>query len=333
MTRVVIGLPIPGKLTAAYGYFGTARALGYDRAEGLDFELVYPDDPGTTARALCAGRCDVAPLNTTVGLLSRERGLAMTAVYSSSRRAHRWFAVLPDSPIARLEDLRGKRIACDFPDLQPLAEAALAEDGVATREFTWVPWRGSGMETREMLGPLRSGEVDAVFLIDWNHGDFIAEGLRLRRLPSRALERITLSSCLWVASSDLARHADVIGGVGRALARTTRFALTSPTAAVQLMWDRHPETRPSADARDRILRRDVEILRARLETLDPGGCQDPRWGVIERDEIVAWQDFLLGSGALGTRIDPELYYTNAHVERFNAFDEGEVVAAARAWRA
>ena len=52
MTRVVIGLPIPGKLTAAYGYFGTAQALGYDRAEGLTFELVYPDNPGTAARAL-----------------------------------------------------------------------------------------------------------------------------------------------------------------------------------------------------------------------------------------------------------------------------------------
>jgi NitT/TauT family transport system substrate-binding protein len=323
--RVVIGLPIPGKLTAAYGYFGTAQALGYDRAEGLDFELVYPDDPGTAARALCEGRCDVAPLNTTVGLLSRERGLAMTAFYSSSRRAHRWFAVLPGSPISTLDDLRGKRIACDFPDLQPLAEAALAEEGIAAREFTWVPWRGTGMETREMIGPLKAGEVDAVFLIDWNHGDFIAEGLPMRRLPSRALERISLSSCLWVASPNVEKYADVIAGVGRALAKTTRFALTNPAAAVQLMWERHPETRPGDRDRERVLRRDVEILRARLETLDPRGCRDPRWGVIERDEIVAWQDFL----PLGQRLDPAVYYTNAHVHRFNAFDEGQVEAQAR----
>src|SRR5262245_51897208 len=108
MTRVVIGLPIPGKLTAAYGYFGTAMALGHYRAEGLTFELAYPRDPGTTARALHAGQCDVAPLNTTVGLLSRERGMPLTAFYSSSRRAHRWFAVVPDRKITALSDLRGK---------------------------------------------------------------------------------------------------------------------------------------------------------------------------------------------------------------------------------
>ena len=329
MKRVVIGLPIPEKLTAAYGYFGTATALGYDRAEGLAFELVYPDDPGTAARALCDGRCELAPLNTTVGLISCERGLAMTAVYSSSRRAHRWFAVLPDSAITALVDLRGKRIACDFPDLRPLAEAALAEEGVARSEITWVPWRGSGMETREMIGPLHAGEVDAVFLIDWNHGDFIAEGLHLRRLPSQALDRITLSSCLWVASAGVDRYADIIGGVGRALAKTTLFALTNPVAAVQLMWDSHPETRPAVHERAGVLRRDVAIMRARLDTLDPTGSRDPRWGVIERDEVVAWQDFLLGSGALGRRIDPERYYTNAHVDRFNAFDGGQVIAQAR----
>src|SRR5262245_61349287 len=226
MKRVVIGLPIPQKLTAAYGYFGTAVALGYDRAEGLMFELVYADDPTTAASALCEGRCDFAPLNTTMGLLSHERGLPMRAVYSKSRRAHRWFAVLPESPIVSLVDLRGKRIACDFPDLQPEAEAALAEEDVARGQITWVPWRGSGMETRQMIGPLKAGEVDAVFLIDWNHGDFIAAGLRLRRLPSKALDRITLSSCLWVASPEVQENAEMIGGVGRALAKTIRFALT-----------------------------------------------------------------------------------------------------------
>jgi NitT/TauT family transport system substrate-binding protein len=186
------------------------------------------------------------------------------------------------------------------------------------------------METREMIGPLKAGEVDAVFLIDWNHGDFIAEGLPMRRLPSRALERITLSSCVWVASPNVEKYADVMGGVGRALAKTTRFALTNPMAAVQLMWQQHPETRPGDHDRERVLRRDVEILRARLETLDPRGCRDPRWGVIERDEIVAWQDFLLGSGALKHRIDTAIYYTNAHVDRFNAFDDREVVEAAKA---
>src|SRR5262249_27636372 len=98
-TRVVIGLPIPDRMAAAYAYFAGASALDFDRDEGLAFDFIYPDEPGSTALALAAGRCQFAPLNTTVGLLAREEGLPLRAVYSMSRRTHRWFSVVPDSPI------------------------------------------------------------------------------------------------------------------------------------------------------------------------------------------------------------------------------------------
>jgi ABC-type nitrate/sulfonate/bicarbonate transport system substrate-binding protein len=192
-------------MTAANGYFSAASALGYDRSEGLAFRICYGDEPGTTASALCAGACDIASLNTTVGLLGRDEGLPMVAVYGKARRTHRWFAVVETSPIRTPSDLANKRIACDFDHLQPLAEAALAEENVPAGTYQWVPWRGSGMASRDMIAPLRAGEIDAVFLIDWNHGDFIAEDLPLRRLPSRALDRIRLSSCLWTSEDHLRR--------------------------------------------------------------------------------------------------------------------------------
>src|SRR2546423_965650 len=128
--KVRIGIATPPGMTAANGYFSAASALGFDQAEDLTFEMFYGDEPGTTARALCAGNCDIASLNTTVGLLGREEGLPMVAVYGKARRTHRWFAVMPDSDIRSLPDLKGKRLTCDFPHLQPLAEAALTEEGV-----------------------------------------------------------------------------------------------------------------------------------------------------------------------------------------------------------
>jgi NitT/TauT family transport system substrate-binding protein len=321
-------------MTAANGYFSAASALGYDREEGLAFEIYYGDEPGTTARALCAGRCDIASLNTTVGLLGREHALAMRAVYGKARRTHRWFAVMPESPIRALPDLRGKSIACDFPHLQPLAEAALAEEGVPRGSYQWIPWRGSGMQTREMIEPMRSFAVDAVFLIDWNDGDFIAGGLRLRRLPSRALDRIKLSSCLWVNEPYWAADKDTIAGVGRALAKVTTFALENPEAAVRLMWRHEPETRPAWSDVERVLRRDLEIMKARLESfrIDPLD-EDPRWGAIDEHEIAAWQDFLLASGAIKARLDPKVFYSNDLLDRINAFDAESVRKQARGFRA
>src|SRR5439155_25492291 len=116
--------------------------------------------------------------------------LPLKAVYGKARRTHRWFAVTPESPIRSLRELKGKIISCAFPHLQPLAEAALAEEGVPHKTYRWTEWRGSGMETRGMLGRLRSGDVDAVFFFECSAGDLIAEGLSLRHLLCKALSRI-----------------------------------------------------------------------------------------------------------------------------------------------
>jgi len=328
---VVIGLPIPERMAPAYSYFAAAAALGFDRDEGLEFDFLYPDEPGATARALGAGRCQFAPLNTTVGLMAREEDWPLRAVYSMSQRTHRWFAVLPRSPITSLAQLRGASIACDFPALQPLAEAALAEEGVRPGEFTWVPWRGSGMEAGKMIEPLTTGRVDAVFLIDWNAGDFVAEGLPLRRLPSTALDRIRLSSCLWLASSDVEQDRDLIGGVGRAMAKVTVFALENPTAVIKSMWERCPDTRPALAQRPRELSRGVAILEARLDTLRLDEETGPHWGAISGPDIAAWQDVLLAGGAIRTRLAPDTYYTAAVIDRFNDFDPALVRARASAF--
>jgi NitT/TauT family transport system substrate-binding protein len=183
-----------------------------------------------------------------------------------------------------------------------------------------------------MIEPLRNGKVDAVFLIDWNDGDFIAEGLPLRRLPSRALDRIRLSSCLWVSEQCLSDRKDAIAGVGRALAKVTTFALENPEAAVRLMWRHEPRTRRSPSELDRVLRRDLAIMTARLQSFRiDSGDRDQRWGAIEGAEISAWQDFLLASGAMRRRLDPARFYSNELVERFNRFDACIIRDDARAY--
>lgn len=152
-----------------------------------------------------------------------------------------------------LTDFRGKRIACDFADLQPLAESALAEEGIKASEVTFVPWRGSGMEVRHMLASLRDGTVDGVFLIDWNHGDFIAEDMPMRRIPSRLMDAAELSSCLWTMPATL--NDPCVAGVCRAMAKATLFAVENPAAVIEMMWEHHPLTRPTEAERARTAAR------------------------------------------------------------------------------
>jgi NitT/TauT family transport system substrate-binding protein len=327
MTEVAVGLPMPDRMAPAYAYWGAASALGYDRAEGFTFRFLYGDTPLKTAEALAQGRCRFAPLNVTVGLLADARGQKLRAVYSSSRRAHRWFAVPPGSPLRTLADLADKRVTCDFADLWPLAESALAEEGVDHRTITRVPWRGSGMEVRRMVEPFRRGEVDAVFIIDWNHGDFIAEGLPMRRLPSKLMDRAETSSCLWTMPASI--HDPIVGQIGRALAKATLFSLLNPAAVIRLMWEHHPDTRPAPGHEAHELRRGVEILKARVDTMRVEGTRDPRWGAIVTEEIAEAVDHLARAGAIPIRPDPATLFTTAHIAAFNDFDPDSVAADAR----
>jgi len=316
-------------MSAPYAYFTPAVALGYDRDAGLEFEFFYGGEPGSTARSLCQGACDIACLNTIVGFMGHAEGLPMLAIGSKARRAHRYFAVMPESPVGKLSDLHGKMIACDFPHIQPLAEAALAEESVAPGEFKWVPWRGSGMQIQDMIEPLRREELDAVFIMDWTDGDAIARGLKLRHLRSKLLERIRVSSCYWTREAKLADDEDVLARALRAIQKSLVFSFADPQAALEAMWETHPETKPPPGLRSAVLRHDMEILKACLEPMridkqDP----DSRWCAIPTEEMIAWQDLLLRSGVLNRKLDLKRLYTTALVARINNFNAEEIQAAA-----
>ena len=325
-TKFTIGLATPAGLSAAYAYFAPAVALGYDREEGLEFAFFYGGEPGATARGLAAGQCDLACLNTIVGFLGRKEGLPMIAAGSKARHAHRYFAVAPDSPLRSLADLKGKRIACDFPHLQPLAEAALAEAGLAPGDFRWVEWQGSGMEAQAMIEPLRRGEIDAGFIMDWNDGDFIALGLPLRHLASSLLDRIRVSSCYWTTDARL-READFLARGLRAILKSIVFSFENPAAALQLLWRQFPESRPPSGGDSE--RRQLEVLKACLRPMRIAQDEpDPRWCVFPPREMQAWQEFLRRSGIIGGEVDVARCFTTSLIDAVNQFDAPAARAAA-----
>jgi NitT/TauT family transport system substrate-binding protein len=323
--KFTIGVATPRGMSAPYAYFMPAVAHGYDRDEGLEFAFFYGGEPGSTARSLCRGACDIACLNTIVGFMGRAEGLPMLAIGSKARRAHRYFAVMPESPVRKLSDLHGKMIACDFPHIQPLAEAALAEESVAPGEFKWVPWRGSGMQIQDMIEPLRREELDAVFIMDWTNGDAIARGLKLRHLRSKLLERIRISSCYWTTEAKFTDEEAVLARALRAIQKSLVFSFANPQAALEAMWETHPETKPPPGLRHAVLRHDMQVLKACLEPMridkqDP----DSRWCAIPAEEMIAWQDFLLRSGVLNRQLDLERLYTTALVACINDFNAEEI---------
>lgn len=332
---VTIGVATPARMSAHYAYLTPAIALGYDREEGVELRVFHGGEPGATARAIAAGKCDIASLNTIVGFVGRfGEGIPMLAAGSAARRSHRYFAVLDGSAIRELSDLAGKRIACDFPHLQVLAHAALTEAGVPLDSFEWVGWHGSDMDCAGMIGPLRGGDADAMFVMDWILPDARNRGLVLRTLRSALFERIGASSCYWTTDAIFAARKDALGRALCAIARSVVFSFANPQAAVRMMWEVYPDTKPVSGDVEAVLRAEAEVLktclaRMRIDATDP----DPRWCSISDEAMRTWQETLTRTGTIRGGADHRLLYTTELVDRINDFDTEAVRAAALAYRA
>ena len=77
------------------------------------------------------------------------------------------------------------------------------------------------------------------------------------------------------------------------------FSFENPEAALRIMWELHPESKPPAVSGEAVRRRDLEVLKSCLEPMRiDAGDPDPRWCATPAPEMRAWQELLQRSGAL-----------------------------------
>src|SRR5690606_7138190 len=112
--------------------------------------------------------------------------------------------------------------------------------------------------------------------------------------------------------------------LGRAVAKATAFAKANPEATIRLLWRDVPESRPSSNDEDRILRRDIAILKDRLALSSVESAPDPRWGAITLSEMASWQEFMIKTKAIKSRRDPQDYFSSDLVDDFNDFDAEKI---------
>jgi NitT/TauT family transport system substrate-binding protein len=332
MEQLTLLLPLT-HIWPGYAPIALISALDYDRDEGLELCTVAAGSPVEAIEGVIAGTGDITFVNTAFGFVTRDRGHPVRMFYAFARTMNRSFAVPADSPIRSVADLRGARIALHFRDLLYLACAALIDEGLdPERDVTFVDWRGPLDEVDQMLEPIRAGEVHAIWQLDLVYGLFAARGLPLRRLAAHTLDRLTPSASFYALDQTVEEHGTALGGYGCALAKATLFAMVNPEAAIRLVWDHVPETKPRRGEEQRALERDVAALRTRLANSRPEDAPMKRWGAITAAEIAAWQEFLLATGAIRNRRSPSDYFSAALVDRFEAFEAAAVVTQAKTAR-
>ena len=119
-------------------------------------------------------------------------------------------------------------------------------------------------------------------------------------------------------------------GLRKGYAMGTVFAMANPEAAVRILYEVYPQTKPSGKTDEQALRDDVKTLLARAEhwKLEAGGVK--RWGESSINDFDAYEDFLVRWKVVKEKVPATDLVTNDLIEDVNRFDAARIAAEARA---
>lgn len=298
------------------------KAMGWFDEEGLEVEPQWANGSSAALQVLASGTAQFAHSDKTSLIATRDKGVKVRAVLNLQRLWPYDIAVLPDSPIRALKDLKGKTIG--VPSLAsgavPYVRKVYRELGYdVERDMTLVA-AGTGARAATALA---SGQIDALALWGGAYAVIEGAGTKLRHLHAPFEEKI--SSLVQVVSDELAaKQPRVVVGLNRAMMKGLVFAKANPPAAVKMFYEVYPQARP-ADV-EKQLPTDVNAM---LGWLNYAFDERRPVGRFTREEWVGIQEMALDVGMTTTKGDLAQYFDDRFAREAAAFDAKAIADRAR----
>ena len=206
---------------------------GYFREEGLEIRsIVGARGGGDTIRAITEGNLlmgDAATAASVLAILKAREPLVIVGGGVKSPGDITWI-VLPDSPIVRLEDLRGRRMSFTSPGsvTEQLAILCLQRVGIDPREVRLIAAGGIG----EGLALLRRREVDACAMLEPTYSTRAAD-TRILFFAARYVP-LYFQTLVLARRSLIDRNPEAVRGFLQARRRGVQAILKDPRDAARL---------------------------------------------------------------------------------------------------
>lgn len=322
-----------GDLNIGYPFATLANALGYFEEEGLNVEVVPGQSSAAVAQLLVAGRAQLGVAQPNPSVAQRaNNGVPLVSVYAISRHGTSVFVVRPDSPIQTIADIEGKTIGVADMGSSDIIylRAKLLENGLTEEDVTIIA-TGYGTPAFEALS---NGTVDATITFTGGLARMLVAGYEARALPMPESERDLYSYNLYATQDYIDANPEVIGKIGRAMAKATVFLRTSPEAAVRVFWNQYPDRAPRDLNDPEAMERDLAIITAQAQDMAAFELPaDFAWGSQEVEVFARIQDYLVATEQISTPQDPAVFFTSQFEEEYNDFDRAPIEEQARTWTA
>jgi len=319
-------------VSSAASPFAIATKMGWFAAGGFKIELVPL--PGSTdcvklvaTRDVQYGLPSIEPL-----AIIRPQGVKVKNYYTAYQGNIYGIAVPVDSPIKRFDELKGKRIG-----VTSMASAGVIIARALAANRGWNPDRDISIvvvgEVAQTAALLRSGQVEALSQFDTQYALTESAGVKMRTLDEDNAVIASFPSNGFIALEErlAANRAEAIA-LAQGYAKGTIFAMNNPEAAIRILWEVFPQTKPTGKTEEIALRDDVKTLLARAKNwrLEAGGVT--KWGDNSEKNYGAYIDFLVKNGVLKEKIAVGDLITNELIADINKFDPAAIAAMAKSYK-
>ena len=306
--------------------YAVPKRLGYFAAEGLDVDIQNSQTGMISAQVLQSSNAQVATTAAAAIMAVREQNGDLVSFFNLKRNAGTFLVVLKNSPIQKLEDLKGKNVGA--PSFGAGGGLGLKQNlsaiGITPDQYTGIA-TGAGPSA---IAALRNGQIDALVMWDAMLGAAENTGLELRTV-NIPLEDGQVGTTLATTASFAKSNPKDVAGYCRAMTKGLLFTATNPAAAIRIFWEEFPTTKPANLDNATALKNSVHIMNRFLEKALQGQPEGARLGEFIKPN---WQNTHAAFVKLGTLKGTEAA-TDSYTEQFlsacNDFDRAAVVAQAK----
>lgn len=324
----------PSAINSGIANLTFAKALGYFEKENLEVDVIVLTGSGVIIPQLLSGQIHSAYASLEPLPVSRQPGkpnFPIKFVYNYLPRSIWEIAVLDESPIRNLADMKGKTLGVVSLTAGNvlLTQAMLQKEGVDWSTVQRVAV-GSGVPAFEAL---RRKQVDALNLWDTMDAALALSGTKIRIVPY-SKDFAGLSSHGFPVTDELLRtKPDLIARFGRAMSKGAVACQANLEGCIKSFWKEYPALRPTTGTEAENLRKEVAILTPRIENL-MYNRNDTNMGAFEPRDWTQLIAALKLGGMIESKIEVPLdsLYTNRFVPEYNKFNRKEVIDQAKAYK-
>ena len=317
-------------ITSAAAPFAIAMKKGWYAPAGIKVQLVPIAGSTDCVKLVATGDLpyslpSIEPLPAAI-----QQGIKAKIFYTAYQGNIYGIAVPKDSPVRSIKDLKGKKIgvASMGSGGVPVARGLLAMNGLDPEKDAQIVVVGEAAQAAALL---RGDQVAALSLYDTQYALIDSAGVAVRMLDSGPVARFPSNGFLALQETLQKDRAQAVALV-KGYAMGTVFAMANPEAAVKILYEVYPQTKPTGKSDEQAVREDVKTLLARAEhwKLEAGGVT--RWGESSVKDFDAYEDFLLKWKVIGTKVPASEIVTNELIDEVNKFDAARVAADAKAYK-